>query len=345
MKNNVYVHISLTLLGIMAGGIVIAWLIFSNQPLEIFPALSVQKITELKKETARVAVLNFGDIMLDRSVKAALTRGLNPFEKVVSPDGDWFWPADLVAANLEGPISDYRPCPDKSIKFTFDPSTAGLLARSSFDLLNLANNHIYDCTSQAIRDTEKHLADNGLSFFGSPLSGGQYTIKEVSGKKILFFGINMFGFETRRLDEVYDTIAALDKINDYTIVHIHWGDDYVPKPTTEQVQIAHTLIDSGADAIIGHHPHVVQPVEIYNYRPIFYSLGNFVFDQPWPDTKVGIGAGLIFGDPEMLVNIFPYNIVSYQPTLMSQSNAIEFCNKLLTDLVERDGCSFKIRFH
>ena len=89
-------------------------------------------------------------------------------------------------------------------------------------------------------------------------------------------------------------------MSDVVIVSIHAGVEYTRKPTQEQVDFAHLAIDSGADVVIGHHPHWIQTIEIYKNKPIFYSLGNFVFDQEWSlDTKEGLIVQLTFNSSQL----------------------------------------------
>ena len=76
-------------------------------------------------------------------------------------------------------------------------------------------------------------------------------------------------------------VKKYDPYVDWLIVSIHWGNEYLPNPEKWRVDLAHQLVDVGADIIHGHHPHVLQPKEIYQDKPIYYSLGNFIFDQNW----------------------------------------------------------------
>ena len=289
-----------------------------------------------------VSVLNFGDVMLGRSVKKAIDKGLDPFEKIISPEGNFFKGYDFISINLEGPVTEIEKCPPKEISFKFDPKDLKLLSTRNINIANIANNHIYDCATQGVWDTKKYLDEYRIDSFGSSLLGSQYIIKETAGKKVAFMGLSMFGQAEKNLKEIYNILKQLKQENDLVVINIHWGVEYNKLPTQDQQSIARNLIDSGADVIIGHHPHVVQSMEVYKNKPIFYSLGNFVFDQPWPDTKDGIGVGLAMDSKKFKVYIFPYHIDNYQPKLLFYGDAIKFCNTFLKDISSRDDCQFEI---
>lgn len=294
----------------------------------------------LKEEV--VSVLNFGDVMLGRSVKKAMDAGLDPFEKIIGTEGNFFKGYDFISINLEGPVSEIEKCPPKEISFKFAPRDIKLLADHNINIVNMANNHIYDCGLQGVLDTKKYLDSYNIDSFGSSLVNNQFIVKEVAGKKVVFMGLSMFSRDVNNLFEIYKNVKKLKIENDFVIINIHWGVEYTKLPTRDQQNIAHNLVDNGADVIIGHHPHVVQSAEIYKNKPIFYSLGNFVFDQPWPDTKEGIGVGLSMSPKKLGVYMFPYHISNFQPALLPYNDAVRFCDTFLRDISPRDGCHLEI---
>ncbi|MFH2018657.1 MAG: CapA family protein, partial [bacterium] len=124
------------------------------------------------------------------------------------------------------------------------------------------------------------------------------------------------------------TKSIVEKIkpkSDFIIANVHWGQEYQKTSNSLQRKLARELIDLGVDAIIGHHPHVVQEMEIYKNRPIFYSLGNFVFDQYFSEaTQQELGVGLVFRDKSISAYVFPLQSVKSQISQMNYANAIKF---------------------
>ena len=115
------------------------------------------------------------------------------------------------------------------------------------------------------------------------------------------------------------------------IVFIHWGVEYQHTPQDSQITFAHQLIDQGVIAIIGMHSHVVQSFEIYKHHPIFYSLGNFIFDQYFSTaTQEGLTVNLVIRPSQIKVSLFPVKIIKSQPQLMNQNEKKTFLNKLVT---------------
>jgi poly-gamma-glutamate synthesis protein (capsule biosynthesis protein) len=116
---------------------------------------------------------------------------------------------------------------------------------------------------------------------------------------------------------------------DFVVVNVHLGEEYKEISNTRQRQLGHSLIDLGADVIIGHHPHVVEEMEIYKNRPIYYSLGNFVFDQYFSvPTQQGLGVGLVFeeknGQKSISNYVFPLEGIKSQVRQMKYTPAMKY---------------------
>lgn len=265
-----------------------------------------------KKEST---ILFMGDAMLGRNVAAKIAKNGSdyPFAKIK----DVVSSADYAVANLEGPVTKINTAPKNDMRFHFDPSLAAVLADTGFDALSLANNHGLDQGAKGEKDTEKNLQDAGLKYFGRA---------DSDSGPVLRFTIHDSGFTIIGLHDVYrkidpktvaTEIAAAKKEGDTVIVYPHWGDEYQHIRNTRQVELAHAFIDAGADLVIGSHPHVVEGIEIYKGKPIFYSLGNLVFDQYFSDdTQQGLGLRLNLGDSGIAsVELLPYAISAGQPAL------------------------------
>jgi len=119
------------------------------------------------------------------------------------------------------------------------------------------------------------------------------------------------------------------KPDNFLIVSLHWGEEYKLINSLAQQKLAHQIIEAGADLIIGHHPHVVQNIEKYQGKLIFYSLGNFIFDQYFsPDTQQGLAVGLEIYPDRLFFRLFPLQINLSQPVLMKKNKASEFLIQL-----------------
>ncbi len=225
----------------------------------------------------KVSILVVGDIMLDRNVRARINKvGFDTFFAGVK---NLISDADIAVANLEGPFTTFRSVTDRQeFTFTFDPALAPRLADLGFDILGLANNHTLNFGRQGIDMTQQYIRDAGMFYYGEPNNKEELSVViEKNGIKVGFVGFHEFTYIN--FDKV---LAEIDKLRpevDILIVSPHWGVEYQKAPTKNMQKWAHEFIDHGADAVIGAHPHIVGDTEEYNDKKIFYSLGNFVFDQ------------------------------------------------------------------
>ena len=132
-------------------------------------------------------------------------------------------------------------------------------------------------------------------------------------------------------EEIIKAIKTVKSLNpdNFLIISLHWGEEYKLINSSAQQKFAHQVIEAGADLIIGHHPHVVQNIEKYQGKLIFYSLGNFIFDQYFsPDTQQGLAVGLEIYPKNLVYRLFPLQINLSQPVLMEQNKASEFLIQL-----------------
>jgi len=287
----------------------------------------------------RITLLGFGDIMLDRSVRILMdANGLDyPFRKIADPALKFMQGTDFVFANHEGPIHEIYTPTSKSIAFRFKPDVVWELKKAGINIVSVANNHALDQGWGGRDDTMKFLTQGGISFFGNPknIVGGEgrdsnEKIVTISGAKVAFLGFDdtIFKIDSAAVGEY---IKGLKARNDFVIVSVHWGVEYTHNPGQRQKDLAHMFIDSGADIVFGHHPHVIQTMEIYNNKPIFYSMGNFVFDQYFStDTQEGLSVGLVLEKGKTVLYLFPYSIPRSQPTLMAGDDKINFFEKFIS---------------
>ncbi len=252
-----------------------------------------------KKTATKVRLLFGGDLMFDRHIRfKSQQRG--SYDPIFSDLKEFFLEYDLVVANLEGPITQNSslslgtvPGTPKNFIFTFDLQVAPLLANHNIRLVSLGNNHILNFGREGLLTTREYLTDSGVSFFGFTGDRQNRTItKEINGLVLGFVNYNQFlegGLVAAKED-----IASLAGKVDWLILYSHWGNEYQPRAGAVIEKLAREFIDQGVDLIIGSHPHVVQQKEIYQGKTIYYSLGNFVFDQFFqPEVERGILVELI----------------------------------------------------
>lgn len=238
-------------------------------------------------------VILIGDIMLGRSV---MTKSLNmndpiyPFRNVAEKLNQ----ADIVFANLENPIISNCPSSNSGFKFCADPKMDEGIKFAGVDIVSLANNHILNYGKDGKVETEKILTENGIAWVGD----GNLEIIEKNGTKFGFLGFDFV--DKLPKDSDFQLITDSKKKVDVLVAAIHWGVEYTVQPTETQELIAKKIIIAGADVISGSHPHWVQSIDTINDKPVFYSLGNFVFDQVWSEeTKTGLAVELNYQNTQI----------------------------------------------
>ena len=282
--------------------------------------------------TKKITLLFVGDIMLSRAVGAMMEKSGN-WEYPFLETAEFLRSADLTFGNLEGPISSHGTNVGSIYSFRANPKVAEGLVYAGFDVLSLANNHIWDYGREAFIDTIQILESIGISPVGGGLNYKKahepaikvvgdtklaylaYTglVPPISGSKEATPATSFLEIETAVAD-----IQTSKTLADIVIFSFHWGNEYDTVPDDYQKTMAHALIDAGADLIIGHHPHIVQGVEKYGNGFIAYSLGNFVFDQNFSEeTMRGIILRAIVKDKK-IESVEPIKIKinnSFQPFL------------------------------
>ena len=231
-----------------------------------------------------------GDVMLDEGPGQVIKSGRDPLAPFAAELRD----ADFTIGNLECPIATQgQPLVSKIFSFRADPRVVSRL-KGRFDALSLANNHSGDYGKAAFLETLSHLERAGIAYFGGghDLASAHAPLWiERRGLRIAVLGYNEFkprSFEagadhpgvawSEDSQVVSDIRAARAAGADLVIPFMHWGWEREPEPSERQRQLARTMIDAGADVVVGSHPHVTQGAEYYRGKLIVYSLGNFVFD-------------------------------------------------------------------
>lgn len=243
-----------------------------------------------------------------------------------------FADGDIVFGNLECSIANQDMELDQEPAFfCANPMVLKGLKCAHFNVLSVANNHIMEQGNIAYRNLVQLLNENGLCPVGI---NNKIEILNIKGYKIAFMAYSFI--EDKIPNSSYNKVSSeeiilhdIQKVRplvDIIIISLHWGDEYVPLPSPEQIVIGRKLVDAGADVILGSHPHVTQGYEIYNHRPIIYSLGNFVFDHTYIPTtcKTFIVSMNIKGSLDSLsLDIIPITIdkYDYRPKVASTSQS------------------------
>jgi poly-gamma-glutamate synthesis protein (capsule biosynthesis protein) len=244
----------------------------------------------------KLHLLFTGDIFLDRHIDELSQKSKEkyayPFTGLQTLHRENY---DAWIGNLECPVTDEQSSPyekENYLKFSCKKEYLPEL-KKYFDIVSLANNHTDNMNGRrGLEETKKHLDDVGLKHFGDFDNAKTENLCEIfyvyprgsTGTEIplAFCGYNGV-FKLPKEEE----IKIIQKYSKYfvTFVMPHQGEEYEPVANTYQRKIYHSFIDNGADAVIGSHPHVIQNIETYNGKKIYYSLGNFIFDQSWSKTR------------------------------------------------------------
>ncbi|HLA17542.1 MAG TPA: CapA family protein [Candidatus Limnocylindrales bacterium] len=242
--------------------------------------------------------------------------------------------ADLAMANFENPAPDRFTYHTKGTVFSADPALIEGLANAGVDYVSLGNNHIRDARAVGITQTRKNLKKWGIAY-----SGAGKNLAEARQPAMLEVGdttVAVLGYDTiARYYAATKTSAGSAQASggvvksdiararaagaDLVIVYPHWGTEYDATPTASQRRLARAMIDAGADMVIGNHAHWAGAMEIYKGRPIWYALGNLVFDQAWSEpTMEGLTLELTFSGTDLVqIRMRPHLILDQaQPNFL-----------------------------
>jgi poly-gamma-glutamate synthesis protein (capsule biosynthesis protein) len=237
--------------------------------------------------------------MLGRSVNAKM-RTLNNFKYPFLKTANFLRLADITFINLESPFYDDCPTTNSGMIFCADPKAVEGLVFAGVDIANLANNHIRNYGQEGVSLTQNLLYTNEIGFLGP---AANFLIKDAKNTRFGFLGFDLTsGYQE---GEIIKTVRESSLSVDFLLVSFHWGGEYAKEPIKRQVELAHQIIDAGADLILGHHPHVIQRIEDYHGGKIVYSLGNFIFDQGWSETtKKGLVGIFTFENKKLIKTEF-----------------------------------------
>jgi gamma-polyglutamate biosynthesis protein CapA len=238
-------------------------------------------------------MLFVGDIFFDRYIRKVMDNKGEDY--IFSCINEFLNEHDVVVGNLEGPITDFASLSlgseigsPNNFVFTFPPKSASLLYKNNIKIVNLGNNHIGNFGKEGFASTKKYLNDSKVEFFGGYYGDESVLRKEIKGNKISLISFNEFGGE--KAEKVAEKIKEEKRDGRIVFVYAHWGDEYVSPPHRIR-NYAKIFAESGADFVIGSHPHVILESERLGETFVYYSLGNFLFDQYW-NEQVRTGLAL-----------------------------------------------------
>lgn len=264
----------------------------------------VQKQAAIEQQKP-VTITFVGDIMFDRGVNRSIQQNFAGDFDALYTNASYLKDTDITFGNLEGSVGTTGR--KVGSRFSFHMNPAGLVAmkNAGFDVVSFANNHVGDYAQQGFEESLAHLDENNILYAGAGKTKTDALtprIITVRGMKIGFLGSTDVGPTWMKAGEdragiitsddpaLMTAIKEADSQVDVLVVSFHFGNEYSPA-NKHQEQLAHMAIDNGADIVVGHHPHVMEKIETYKEKPIFFSLGNFIFDQYFsPNTLQGMVA-------------------------------------------------------
>lgn len=273
----------------------------------------------------RVSFLIGGDMMFARGIHATFESNLK--ESVAHIGDRLFWGTDASIINLEGAISakPVRPDPGPTFTFVFPPQTVDVLKYMHIDAVSLDNNHANNAGPGGEQVTADLLAKQDIGVLPQTFEG--------EGLKLTVIGIHTLWGVKDITGQIRDIKQDPDQ---RVIIFPHWGVEYEPIHTKQQEELAHLWIDAGADAVIGSHPHVIQDAQMYKGKPIFYSLGNLLFDQDWSiPTQQGMLIGGAFTDEGLEIFALPVISKNHQPELARGAIKQQLLKKIAGGIIKQ----------
>ncbi len=249
---------------------------------------------------------------------------------------DYLTGADLTLANLENPVIRAAVYHPEATTFTGDLRLLPVLKDAGIDGVTLGNNHILDAGFSGLEETMAHLDEAGIAHAGAGMDLAQARepmIFSLGGTKVgvlSYLGVPSYdwawatesspGSAPTREDVMREDVEKLREKVDVVVVSPHWGVEYTATPEPWQVEFAHAAVDAGADIFVGGHAHWPKGVEVYNGKPIFYGVGNFLLDQSWSEeTSTGIFAEVtLYGDRVIQMRAVPHILLDVaQPNFLT----------------------------
>ncbi|MFB4165884.1 CapA family protein [Alteribacillus sp. JSM 102045] len=293
---------------------------------------AVEESTGAEENNTVFSASMVGDIMMGRHVEEITKR--HGYSFLFSYAENIFSSSDYTTGNFEHPIinkEDEFEKANKTIHLSSKERSLGALEQLNFSTVNLANNHMMDYKGDGLEATLDAFNNTSIASTGAGVNEREiktnYPIENYNGLDVATIGINDItyaemesggpnspGILTSDPDDFIPVIQDAKENADLVLVHLHSGQEYDSSPTTRQTELSRAIADAGADIIIGHHPHVLQSVDVYNDTIIMYSLGNFIFDQGWTRTRDSVIANYkLKEDGTAMLEMLPFRVFEAQP--------------------------------
>lgn len=297
------------------------------------------------KENISIAVT--GDIMFARNMPGVLSFDSSPFRGVSNVTST----VDLLVINFENSATSSYSAVKGDVPLNCDPSYVPLAKGNNNTIAALANNHVCDYGIGGMNDTIKYISEAGMIPIGAGANEAEahkpanVMVKDRNVTVFNYMDSNNFAEYSYEVMpyangsapgySAYDPEVAQKQINesrqngsDFIVVFMHYGNEYSRSPNEDQIRISHELIDAGADVVIGSHPHVTQGIEMYKGKPIFYSLGDFMFDLAREDTLSAYIVRMDLVNDTCECTVYPVYIYGYLPQFMDPASGTALLNEL-----------------
>jgi poly-gamma-glutamate capsule biosynthesis protein CapA/YwtB (metallophosphatase superfamily) len=293
-----------------------------------------------------VQILTAGDVMLGSWTEDIIKK--NGWHYSFSELDSILLDSHIFFVNLEAPFGQGGTAFEKTYTFQVTPDLVKVLKVGKINVVSLANNHIMDFGVESLKETFQILQENSIHYTGAGLNlkeARKPAILEVNGHRIAIASYSLtFPEEFWATDTsagtcfpyhtfFYNDLKQFKASSDLLIISFHWGAELLQSPKEYQVELAHNAIEAGADIIIGHHPHVIQGIEIYKGKIIAYSLGNFIFGSYSEKARESMLLKFFYGTKGVeRCKIYPINVynkeVDFRPRLLTGSAKTVFFEEL-----------------
>lgn len=294
------------------------------------PQQSISAVLQSQTIPTAQSLVFVGDVLLARNVEVLAKRhGQEYLFKYFTPSS--YAPDPYVIGNFEATVPrEHIPTPSGQLRFSVSDEMISLLEATEFSAFSLANNHSLDYGEDAFLHTTTQLSEHSLTTFGhgNTVSADSITYTTIDGVTVAIIAVHaLVSIDITALESTFKRARGA---SDAQIVYVHWGNEYELLQNSAQRKLAETFVQLGADLVVGHHPHVTQGIELIDGVPVFYSLGNFLFDQYFSkDVQEGLVIVVTFA-PTLRITLQPYSsrYALSQPHPMTVLDRYAYLNSL-----------------